>query len=229
MMMGHCLRVMTQAPYPDDDANLPVGLYILQTYTELHDGSRTAHIVLQNGTIRPIHLHQRRLVGRVVAANLVPEAKVMPEFMKKLSEDDADTDEKKKSPKLMIPEWQQLLIEILERDGGLDMLKDWPEKEVLDTCRLLMEFHHVFLLDKNEMGCTDTTEHVIKLTNSDPFKERFWRIAPLLVEEVCEHIQEMLDGGAIHPSNSPWCNAVVLVRKKDGTLRFCIDFRQLNE
>ena len=109
------------------------------------------------------------------------------------------------------------------------MLKDWPEKEALDARRLLMEFHHVFSLDKNEMGCTDTTEHVIKLTNSEPFKERFQRITPPLVEEVREHIQEMLDGGAIHPSNSPWCNAMVLVRKKDGTLRFCIDFRELNE
>ena len=38
----------------------------------------------------------------------------------------------------------------------------------------------------------------------------------------------MLDGGAIRPSQSPWCNAIVLVQKKDGTLQFCIDFRQLN-
>ena len=38
----------------------------------------------------------------------------------------------------------------------------------------------------------------------------------------------MLDGGAIRPSKSPWCNAIVLVRKKDGTLRLCIDFRKLN-
>ena len=229
MMMGHHLRVMTQAPYPDDDANLPVGLYVLQTYTELHNGSRMAHVILWNGMSRPIHLCQCQLVGWVVAANLVPEAEVMLEFMKKLSKDDADTDEKEKSPKLTIPERQQLLIEILEWDSRLDMLKDWPEKEALDAHQLLMEFHHVFSLDKNEMGCTDTTEHVIKLTNSEPFKERFQCIAPPLVEEVREHIQEMLDGGAICPSNSPWCNAVVLVRKKDGTLRFCIDFCRLNE
>ena len=48
------------------------------------------------------------------------------------------------------------------------------------------------------------------------------------MEEVCQHIQEMLDGGVIQPSQLPWCNAVVLVQKKDGTLRFCIDFRHLN-
>ena len=54
MMMGHQLRVMTQAPYPEDEANLPVGLYVLRSYTELHDGSRTVHVVLRNGTSRPI-------------------------------------------------------------------------------------------------------------------------------------------------------------------------------
>ena len=48
------------------------------------------------------------------------------------------------------------------------------------------------------------------------------------MEEVREHIQEMLDGGTIRPSQSPWCNAVVLVREKDGGLRFCINFRRLN-
>ena len=60
------------------------------------------------------------------------------------------------------------------------------------------------------------------------FKERFWQITPPLLEEVWENLQDMLDRGAIRPSKSPWCNAIVLVRKKDGTLRFCIDFRKLN-
>ena len=41
-------------------------------------------------------------------------------------------------------------------------------------------------------------------------------------------MNDMLQAGAIRPSSSPWCNAVILVWKKDGGLRFCIDFRKLN-
>ena len=63
--------------------------------------------------------------------------------------------------------------------------------------------------------------------DDEPFKEWFWWIAPPLLEEVWENLQDMLDGGAIQPSKSPWCNAIVLVRKKDRTLRFCIDFLEV--
>ena len=88
--------------------------------------------------------------------------------------------------------------------------------------------HNIFSLEPNEIGCTDAAEHIIELLDTEPFKERFCRIAPPLVEEVWEHLEEMLDGGTIRPSQSPWCNAVVLVRKKDGGLRFCIHYRRLN-
>ena len=91
-----------------------------------------------------------------------------------------------------------------------------------------MEHHNIFSLEPNEIGCTDMAEHVIELLDTEPFKEQFRCIAPLLVEEVWQHLQEMLDGGAIRPSQSPWCNAVVLVCKKDGGLQFCIDFCRLN-
>ena len=52
-------------------------------------------------------------------------------------------------------------------------------------------------------------------------------IPPPLLEEVHASLQDMLDAGAIHPSQSLWCNAVVLVRKKDGTLHFWVNFRYL--
>ena len=220
MMTDTKLNVMTQAPYAEDEANLPVSLYVMRNRVEMNPGSWTVHLVLQNGTSRPIKMSAGRKVGRVVTVNIVPKAEASPKLLRQLGMED-----RAKEPKMTIPERQAELIKILEKDGGLDMLKDWPEDDARRACRLLMEYHDVFSLDKNEMGCTHATEHVIKLTKSEPFKERFRRIAPPLVEEVREHIQEMLDGGAIRPSNSPWCNAVILVRKKDSTLRFCIDFR----
>ena len=52
--------------------------------------------------------------------------------------------------------------------------------------------------------------------------------SPTMVDEVCAHVKEMLEVGAICSSQSPWCNAVVLMCKKDGGLHFCIDFCKLN-
>ena len=80
------------------------------------------------------------------------------------------------------------------------------------------------------MGHTNATKHKIVLKDPDtpPFKEHFCRIPPPQLDKVREHLKLMLDAGVIQPSNSPWCNAVVLVRKKDGSLRFCIHFRKLN-
>ena len=80
------------------------------------------------------------------------------------------------------------------------------------------------------MGHTNATKHKIVLKDPDtpPLKECFCRIPPPQLDEVREHLKLMLDTGVIQPSNSPWCNAVVLVRKKDGSLHFCIDFRKLN-
>ena len=91
---------------------------------------------------------------------------------------------------------------------------------------LLWEYHDIFSLEKHDMGHTKVTKHKIVLKDPDIplFKERFHS----QVDEVREHLKLMFDAGVVRPSNSSWCNAVVLVRKKDGSLHFCIDFRRLN-
>ena len=171
-----------------------------------------------------MHLTAGWLVGCIVAANLVPDAVASPELEAKLAQDG------EQEPPLTTEQCQELLMKVLEENGSLRKLKGWKKETALKAKWLLMEFHHIFCLEKNKMGCTDTTKHIIELLpeKDELFKERFRRIVPHEVEEVHQHIQEMLDGGAIWPSQSPWCNAIVLVRKKDGTLRFCIDFRHLN-
>ena len=93
---------------------------------------------------------------------------------------------------------------------------------------LVLAYHDVFVLESNKFGCTSAIEHEIHIENDEPFKEWFRRIPPPLLEEVCPSLRDMLEAGAIHLSQSPWCNAVILVWKKDGTLHFCVDFRCLN-
>ena len=80
---------------------------------------------------------------------------------------------------------------------GWIILKSGRQILAKKVVALLLEFHHVFSLEPNEIGCMDATKHVVELMNDEPFKERFCPIAPPLVDEVRQHIQEMLDGGAI--------------------------------
>ena len=93
---------------------------------------------------------------------------------------------------------------------------------------LILAFHDIFTLDGNELGCMSAIEHEICINSSEPFKEQFRCIPLPLLDEVCTSLRDMLDVGAIHPSQSPWCNALVFVQKKDGTLHFCVDFCRLN-
>ena len=89
---------------------------------------------------------------------------------------------------------------------------------------LLAKYHDIFTLEVGEMGCTEVAEYKIEVTDMKPFKERPRNIPSGLLEEVKEHLDHMLVVGAIKPSKSACSNAVVLVWKKDGGLRFCIDF-----
>ena len=167
-MQGYKLHVMTHAPYPEDKASLPNGVYVLKTYTELKDGSRNVSIVLRNLTSKTVHLSAGHCVARVSAANEVPEAVPSPELAKKLEEEAAE-----KTPKLTVEERQQLLMKLLRENGGLEQLKEWPPELAVKFKRMLMEHHHIFSLDKNEIGCTAAAKHVIELMDDEPFKERF--------------------------------------------------------
>ena len=222
MMTDHQLNIMTQAPYPDDMVALPNGIYITCAYTDMKPSSCQVSVIIRNMMSRPIHLPQGKVIARVVVSNAVQNAEPSPDLLKKL-EMDVPT-----KPCLSVEERHKLLIVALEKDGGLERFKTWPPKLAAKAIRLLLEYQDIFSLEPHEIGCTDVTEHDIELLDHEPFKERLRRITPPLVEEVRQHIQEMLDGGAICPSQSPWCNAVVLVRKKDGSLRFCNDFQHLN-
>ena len=144
-----------------------------------------------------------------------------------MSVDDAITKGEAVSPdpKLTIPARKKLIRE--EIDAGT--YEQVTPEEVTLLGDLLEEFQDVFALDKGEIGHTNLVRHRIEITNDEAFKERYRRIPPNQMAEVKTVIDGMISEGAVRRSSSPWSNAMVLVRKKDGKLRPCIDFRKLNE
>lgn len=81
---------------------------------------------------------------------------------------------------------------------------------------------------RQEPGRTSLTQHDIRLTSPGPVRQTCYRVPAKLVPALKEEVAAMLKAGVIEPSRSEWCSPVVLVPKKDGELRFCVDFRKVN-
>ena len=93
---------------------------------------------------------------------------------------------------------------------------------------LMRNNRDVFSLPGEPPGRTNLVEHQIVVEAEGPIKQSVRRPPIHLKEAANEEVQKMLREGIIEPSNSPWASPVVLVRKKDGSLRYCIDYRKLN-
>ena len=92
---------------------------------------------------------------------------------------------------------------------------------------LFREFSDVFSRGEDDLGNTPLLEHAIE-THGPPLRQTYRRQNPAVRREERAQVQRMLSNNVIRPSNSPCGSPVVMVRKKDGSLRFCVDFRQLN-
>lgn len=115
-------------------------------------------------------------------------------------------------------------------DPGLFNFGDSPiPEEWKDRLRQkLAKRRNVFSLHEWDVGLAKGVEHHIRLHDTRPFRERSRRIAPADIDDVRRHIQQLLANGIITESRSPYASPIVVVRKKNGTIRICIDYRTLN-
>ena len=93
---------------------------------------------------------------------------------------------------------------------------------------LLVEFEDVFAKDRTDLGRTNVTNHKIDTGSTIPIRQAPRRLPLFKREEARVAVQEMRKQGVIEPPTSPWASPIVLVRKKDGSTRFCVDYRKLN-
>ncbi|XP_061757227.1 uncharacterized protein LOC133553245 [Nerophis ophidion] len=92
----------------------------------------------------------------------------------------------------------------------------------------LHQIPDVFALSELDFGCTNKVKHHIKLDDETPFKHRARPIHPHDIEAVRQHLRDLLEAGVIRESESPFSSPIVVVRKKNGDIRLCIDYRKLN-
>ncbi|KAJ8041080.1 hypothetical protein HOLleu_11795 [Holothuria leucospilota] len=118
--------------------------------------------------------------------------------------------------------------------GHLKELADRMSSNLSGTQRsqaeeLLLEFENLFHSSNGPLGRTDTVKHKINTGDSVPIKQHPRRVPIYKQAAADEEIKKMLCSGVITPSQSPWSSPIVLVRKKDGSIRLCVDYRKLNE
>ena len=118
---------------------------------------------------------------------------------------------------------QEQLIAALDLDG-LHLNADARQK--LEG--VIREFADTFALTDDELGNTHVITHTIDTGSSPPIRQPPRRIPFSLRGKVEEMIAAMLKKGVVQPSSSPWASPIVLVAKKDGSTRFCVDYRRLN-
>ena len=196
---------------------LPLGHHVLHVFTCLKNGSDRVSLVVRSMSDSHIFLKKGVPVAHVMSASLLPPAELSLEMKATLGV------EAKPEPMSVVAR-QEKLLEKLNLDG----LAYWSLRNAVAARESVLAYHNIFALESNELGCTSAIKHEICIDNSEPFKEQFRHIPPPLLEEVRTSLWDMLDAGAICLRQSPWCNAVVLVRTKDGTLHFCVNFRCLN-
>uniref|UniRef100_A0A3Q3K843 Gypsy retrotransposon integrase-like protein 1 n=1 Tax=Monopterus albus TaxID=43700 RepID=A0A3Q3K843_MONAL len=108
--------------------------------------------------------------------------------------------------------------------GESPLPSEWKER-ISDMLNSMLD---VFSQDALDFGHTTKVKHRIRLSDETPFKQRPHPIHPHDMEAVRRHLQDLLDSGIIRESESPFASPIVVVRKKDGSVRLCVDFRKLN-
>lgn len=94
---------------------------------------------------------------------------------------------------------------------------------------LLNRFRNSFDCEQTSLGGSSTVSHNIETGSHSPLRQRPYRVSAAERRIIEEQVDDMLHRGVIRPSNSPWASPVVLVKKKDGSIRFCVDYRRLNK
>ena len=115
-----------------------------------------------------------------------------------------------------------------EMFSSMDLSELTPSQRTY-VLRMLQEERNAFAKDDSDMGCIDELQMNIPLTDDVPVNRTYMSIPRPLYTEVKEYLRDLIERGWVRKSSSSYASPIVCVRKKDGSLRLCIDYRGLNK
>ena len=128
------------------------------------------------------------------------------------------------APARIEPITEEILVDLLEK-----IHEDVTKEEKHRLVELLNEYSDILSKDDMDLGEARLVQHRINTGDTAPIRQPLRRQPLLHTETIDEHTKNLLKAKVIEPSAGEWAANVVLAKKKDGTLRFCIDYRQLNQ
>ena len=196
---------------------VPGNLVVINTLTHVNNGQ--LHVRVANITDEDVWLQPHTRIGVLHEITDVEDTKNSIDFKRvSVNEEmvfvrESTTEEKQEQPSVC--------------PIDLSNVECTPEqKKKLES--LFKKHASVFTKDENDLGYTETVKHKIPTIDQVPVAQPYRRIPPNQFQEAKDHIRKLLDNGIIQESHSPYAAPIVLVRKKDGSLRLCVDYRRLN-
>lgn len=217
---------------PAETPKWPESVNITETVICLQKGNWSrVSIPVTNDSNHDITLTPRTVLGQLQQVKAIYPVDVRP--VASSSESTASASENKvnadNTPENQKEEHRQL--ETCKHDSwdppvSVDHLTPDQQEKVR---QMLREECAAFSKDENDVGCIPSLQLKIRLHDTTPVRRTYTSVPKPLHKEVKEYLEDLLNRGWIKKSRSPYSSPIVCVRKKDGSLRLCVDYRELNQ
>lgn len=213
---GHSLLLV-----PNEEPSLPEGVVIEEGLVTVPvDRPSVLPVPIANTNNYAVTLGRRAVIGHLqtikctLPVNTEQANEVNDSDKPKVKANVSSDDSKTQKPSLWDP------------PVPLDHLSEAQQETVR---QMLREECHAFAYNEDDIGCIPSLNLHITLKDTTPVNKTYMSVPKPLHQEVKEYLQDLLNRGWITKSRSPYASPVVCVRKRDGTLRLCCDYRELNK
>ncbi|KAG1936344.1 interleukin-1 receptor accessory protein-like 1-A [Pimephales promelas] len=218
MAKGWSVNVKDESQWLLEPAHLalPGGVLVMPTVVSSYNHESSVQVL--NLSNEDVWLHPRTRIGVLSKVKVVDNNPGHEVTFQRISVNAEEISMGAKSPSRQ-EQWSKVISQ-LDIGGNLE--------QQAELKALLTEFADVFAIGDEELGFTDRVQHEINLVDDVPINLPYRRVPPNQYKEVKEHIAQLLRKGVIQESSSAYASPVVLVRKTDGSIRLCVDYRKLN-